>query len=118
MHTYVCTYTMRYFYYVVSDPSQVISHYYTYLETHLDADSVSHMMHYKHLITDDDHEAITAAPNDIKINTILLQYIRAMDANKFNRFCDILKNIEMQRIIGNVLLNCKYLLISIKAALF
>ena len=40
--------------------TEVIGHYYTYLESHMDADSVSHMMHYKHLITDDDYEAITA----------------------------------------------------------
>jgi len=41
----------------------------------MDADSVSHMMHCGHLVTDSDHEAITAAPNDIRMNSLLLQYV-------------------------------------------
>jgi len=50
-----------------SNPSQVIGHCYTYLEGHMDADSVSHMMHNKHLITDSDNETVTAATCDIKM---------------------------------------------------
>ena len=73
----------------------------------MDADSVSHMMHYKHLITDDDYEAITTAPNDIKMNTVLLQYVNAMDMNQLISFCNILKSIETQKIIGDCLSNCK-----------
>ena len=57
----------------------------------MDADSVSHMMHCEHLITDDDYEAIVAAPNDSKMNTVILQYIKKMDIIKLNSFCDILK---------------------------
>ena len=79
-----------------------------HLENHMDADSVSHMMHDKHLITDDDYEAITAAPNDIKMNTVLLQYIKAMDMNQMVKFCDILKNIETQKIFGDYLSACEY----------
>ena len=75
----------------------------------MDADSVSHMMHYKHLITDDDYKAITAAPIDIKMNTVILQYVKAMDANLFMRFCDVLKNIESQKFIGDSLSTCKYI---------
>ena len=74
----------------------------------MDADSVSHMMHCQHLITDDDYEAIAAAPNDSKINTVILQYVRAMDVNVFMRFCDVLKNIETQKSIGEYLSTCKY----------
>ena len=74
----------------------------------MDADSVSHMMHYKHLITDDDYKAITAAPNDSKMNTVILQYIKAMDMSQLIRFCDILKSIETQKIIGDHLSTCKY----------
>ena len=44
----------------------------------MDADSVSHMMHSEHLLSDSDYEAITAAPNDINMNRLLLQYVRAM----------------------------------------
>ena len=88
-----------------SSPRELINYYYTYLETHMDADSVSHMMHCNHLITDDDYKAIIAAPNDHKMNTVLLQYIRAMDTNLFIKFCDILKNIETQKIIGLYLSN-------------
>ena len=73
----------------------------------MDADLVSHMMHYKHLITDDDYEAIIAAPNDNKMNTVILQYIKEMDINKLNSFCDALKNIETQKIIGDFLSTCK-----------
>ena len=85
---------------VVSNPREVINYCYTYLENHMDADSVSHMMHCRHLISDDNYEAIIAAPNDIKLNTVLLQYVRAMDTHLFMRFCDVLKAIETQKIIG------------------
>ena len=117
---YICMYThiMRTFIfydmcmcihvYIVSDPSQVVNYYYTCLESHMDADSVSHMMHYKHLITDDDYEAITAAPNDSKMNTVILQYVRAMDINQLNKFCDVLKSIETQKNIGDCLSTGKY----------
>ena len=74
----------------------------------MDADSVSHMMHYKHLITDDDYEAISAAPNDSKMNTVILQYVRAMDMSQLIKFCDILKSVETQKIIGDYLYTCKY----------
>ena len=73
----------------------------------MDADSVSHMMHCEHLITDDDFGAITSAPNDIKMNTVLLQYVRAMDVSQLISFCDILKSIETQKTIGELLSACK-----------
>ena len=65
----------------------------------MDADSVSHMMHCEHLITDDDYEAITAAPNDSKMNMLLLQYVRSMNVNQLSRFCDILVSIEAHKVI-------------------
>ena len=92
----------------MSDSSAVINHYYNYLERHMDTDSVSHMMHYNHLITDDDYEAITTAPNDIKMNTVLLQYVRSMDMSQLFGFCDVLKNIESQKLIGDYLSDCKH----------
>ena len=73
----------------------------------MDADSVSHMMHCEHLITDDDYEAITAAPNDNKMNTLLLQYVRSMNVKQLSKFCDILKSIETHAIIGDCLSTCK-----------
>ena len=94
------------FLYVVLDPGAVIDHYYNYLESHMDADSVSHMMHCNHLITDDDYEAITSAPNDIKINTVLLQYVRQMHMNQLISFCDVMKSIETHKIIGDYLFSC------------
>ena len=75
----------------------------------MDADSVSHMMHCEHLITDDDYEAITAAPNDNKMNTLLLQYVRSMNVNQLSKFCDIFKGIEAHKIIGDCSSPCKYL---------
>ena len=94
--------------YVASDSNQVISHYYTYLENYMDADSVSHMMHCEHLITDDDYEAITAAPNDNKMNILLLQYVRSMNVKQLSRFCDILNNLEtIHEIIRNCSSVCK-----------
>ena len=74
----------------------------------MDADSVSHMMHYKHLINDGDYEAISTAPNDSKMNTAVLQYVRAMDMSQLIKFCDILKSVETQKIIGDHLSACKY----------
>ena len=72
----------------------------------MDADSVSHMMHSDCLITDKDYEAITAAPNDININRLLLQYVRAMNVANLMRFCDLLKNIDTHRSIGDILETC------------
>ena len=74
----------------------------------MDADSVSHMMHSEHLITDSDYEAITAAPNDINMNRLLLQYVRAMDMFSLLKFCNLLKNIENQQCIGVNLQKCMY----------
>ncbi|XP_065920656.1 uncharacterized protein [Dysidea avara] len=83
--------------------SQVISHFYTYLESKMDADSISHMMLCEGLITSDDYGMITTAPSDIKINSNILQYVRTMDATKFLKFCTILKSIDTQRHIGEKL---------------
>jgi len=95
--------------YVVTNTAEVIACYYPYLINYMDADSVSHMMHCKHLITDDDYEAITAAPNDCKMNTVLLQYVRGMDLSALFKFTDILKSIETHEKIGHNLELCKYL---------
>ena len=73
----------------------------------MDADSVSHMMQYEHLITDDDYEAITTAPNDTKMNCLLLQYVKTMDKKMLFKFCDTLKSIETQKSIGETLELCK-----------
>ena len=73
----------------------------------MDADSVSHMMQCEHLITDDDYEAITTAPNDMKMNCLLLHYVKIMDTKMLLKFCDILKNIETQRSIGETLEVCE-----------
>ena len=84
----------------------MIDHYYIYLKSYMDADSVSHMMHYKRLITDDDFKAITAAPNDDKINLVLLQYVRSVDLSSLFKFIEILQNIETQESIGHHLELC------------
>ena len=76
----------------------------------MDADSVSHMMHCKHLISDDDYDAITAAPNDTKMNCLLLHYVMCMDIKALFKFCDILKSIETMQGIGESLEFCKLLL--------
>ena len=74
----------------------------------MDADSVSHMMHCEHLITDDDYEAITAAPIDNKMNALLLQYVRSMNVKQLTKFCEILKSIETtHEIIRNCSSTCK-----------
>ena len=73
----------------------------------MDADSVSHMMQCEHLITDDDYEAITTAPNDTKMNCLLLQYVKLMDTKMLLKFCDILKSIETQERIGRSLEVCE-----------
>ena len=97
-----------YVYVASEDTSQVSSHYYTSLENYMDADSVSHMMLCEHLITDDDYEAITAAPNDSKMNTLLLQYVRSMNVKQLSRFCDILKTTDSHKIIRDYSSPCKY----------
>ena len=98
---YVCDYLVKHkMYVIVINTSEVVAYYYTYLMNHMDADSVSHMMHYKDLITDDDYEAITTAPNDSKMNTVILQYVRAMDLSALFKFTDLLKGIEMHQSMG------------------
>ena len=74
----------------------------------MDADSVSHMMHSEQLITDDDYEAITAAPNDINMNRLLLQYVRVMDMPNLLKFYNLLKTIETHQCIGETLKTCTY----------
>ena len=73
----------------------------------MDADSVSHMMQCEHLITDDDYEAITTAPNDIKMNCLLLQYVKMMDVKMLFKFCDTFKSIETHKSFGDTLELCK-----------
>lgn len=73
----------------------------------MDADTVSHMMRSECLITDDSiYELIKAAPNDINMNRLLLQYVRAMDMPSLLKFCNMLKNIETQQCIGVKLEKC------------
>ena len=74
----------------------------------MDADSVSHMMHYNDLINDDDYEAITAAPNDSMMNEVILQYVRAMDLPTLLKFADLLKDVETQKSISAHLKFCTY----------
>ena len=95
--------------FAVSDHTEVISHYYPYLLQHMDADSVSHMMHCDHLITVDDCEAITAAPNDRMMNDAILQYVRVMDLPTLVKFIDLLKTIETQKSVASYLKHCKYI---------
>ena len=93
----------------VSDHTEVISCYYPYLLQHMDADSVSHVMHSNNLITDDDYQVITAAPNDWMMNTVILQYIRVMDLPTLLKFTDLLKTIETQTSIASNFEYCKYI---------
>ena len=93
----------------MTSPSQIISHYYTYLESHLDADSVSNMMHHENLLSDEDYDVITSAPTDMKMNCLLLHYIKMMNISKLQQFCKILNEIETQRHIGKSLETCKCL---------
>ena len=72
----------------------------------MDADTVSHMMRSECLLTDSIYELITAAPNDINMNRLLLQYVRVMDMPSLLKFCDLLKNIEIQQCIVVKLEKC------------
>ena len=84
----------------VSDHTEVISICYLYLLQHMDADSVSHMMQCDGLISEDDYEAITAAPTDRMMNVLILEYVRVMDLPKLLKFAGLLKNMETQERIG------------------
>ena len=100
LFNYVCTYVYKLLH-VVANSSEVIACYYMYLMNYMDADSVSHMMHCNHLISDDDYKAITAAPNDSKMNISILEYVKAMDLTALLKFADLLVNINTQQSIGN-----------------
>jgi len=73
----------------------------------MDADSVSHLMYCKHLITDDDYDVITSAPNDMKMNCLILQYVKMMDTQMILEFCNVLKIVDTQKYIGETLETCK-----------
>jgi len=73
----------------------------------MDADSVSHLLHSRHIISDDDYDVITFAPNDMKMNCLMLQHLKAMNNADLLRFCKVLKDIETQQEIGSHLENCK-----------
>ena len=49
------------------------------------------------------------APNDSKINCLILQYIRAMDMPTLFKFTNIFKSIDTQERIGYSLELCEYL---------
>ena len=74
----------------------------------MDADTVSHMMHCKHLITDDDYDVITSAPSDLKMNSLILQYVRLMGRDNLMKFCYVLKEIETHEKAGFFLENGKF----------
>jgi len=88
-------------------PSQVISYYYTYLMEHMDADSVSHLMHTENLITDDEFEVISTAPNDMIMNSLLLQFLKIM---KVSKVYSLFKKIESQKYACYILSEGKHLL--------
>ena len=67
----------------------------------MDADSVSHFLHCSQLINDFDYKVITTAPNDSKMNTVILQYLRAMDDPTLIKFADLLRNIETYQSVGD-----------------
>jgi len=74
----------------------------------MDADSVCHMMHCRHFLTDDDYDIISAAPNDMKMNCLLLQYFKLIEVNGLLKLCDVLKEIEAQKTIVEKLKTGKY----------
>ena len=68
---------------------------------YMDADSVSHILHCNQLITDIDFKVITTAPSDSKMNTVILQYLRAMDPATLIKFADLLRDIETYQSVGD-----------------
>ena len=50
---------------------------------------------------------VTAAPLDIKLNTLLLQHMELMDMDNFKEFNQILENIATQKEIASLLRNCE-----------
>ena len=121
--TYVYSLVVNIYYacslfYLVTNSAEVIGCYYTYLLNTMDADSVSHLMYCNHLITDDDYEAITAAPNDSKMNSVILEYARAMDWSTLFRFTDLLIGIETQQSIGEALKKGMYIYVHMSVFLY
>ena len=107
MPGHICVYACWLFY-VVTNSAEVIACYYTYLLNIMDADSVSHMLYCNHLITDDDFEAIIAAPSDSKMNSVILEYAREMDLFTLLNFTDLLIKMETQQSVGEALKKGSY----------
>ena len=58
-------------------------------------------MYTENLITDDEFEVISSAPNDMKMNCVVLQFVKLMKA------CSLLQKVEPQKYAGVVLNNGK-----------
>ena len=86
------------------NPAQVFGYYYAFLVEHMDADSVSHLMLTNNFITDDEFEAISSAPNDVKMNCLLLQFMKLMKVSTLMKFYQLLQKLETQKNVCDVLL--------------
>ena len=73
----------------------------------MDADSVSHLMYTENLITDDEFEVISTAPNDIAMNSLLLQFLKIM---KVSKVYSLFEKIESQKYACYILSDGKHFL--------
>ena len=82
---------------------QITNNNLEYFSCKVTADDNCKYLLFNHLITKEDYQAITAAPNDSQMNIAIMEYVRAMDLSTLYKFTDLLINIETQQSIGNTL---------------
>jgi len=73
----------------------------------MDADTIFHLMQSRNLLTDDLIEVIASAPNDMRMNCLLLHCVKKMETLQFLEFCSILKSTDNMQHIGEELETCK-----------
>ena len=57
------------------------------------------------MLKEDDKGILTTVPTEYQKNTLLLDYLLALDTTTISRFCHILQDIESQQEIGRMLVN-------------
>ena len=83
----------------------MVQHYYQYLVENMDADSVSHLMTSKKLLTKADVKIINRFFDNRYRNGLILKHIMLMSTAELFCFCEVLLDMEHQYYIGTLLIN-------------
>jgi len=92
----------------VATVKDFIDHYYDYLSVNMDAEVVMQLMISQQILRED---VVMAAQSSYHKNCLFLQQIRQKDAKTLLSFCELLRENETHRNIGESLVNGKQTII-------